>query len=290
MRILLIIILLIFLSSCTSPFGKKEKTKIDEKISQKNEIDITNQKAITVYQEALKSLEEGQLFYASKKFSEAEALLPQTEWAAKSALMSSYCLYAINFYDEAISNLERFVKMYPADKNLPYAHYLIAISYYEQILDEKKDIDPLLLSKEKIEFFIKKYPNTDYSIDLKFKLNLIINQLAAKEMSIARYYIENEKWIAAINRLKVIVEDYERTIFIDEALHRLVEIYYKIGLEEEANAAAVLLGYNYNSSEWYEKSYKVLNKDYRIKKIEKANKEEEGLVKRILKKVLFIDE
>ena len=290
MRILLIIILLIFLSSCTSPFGKKEKTKINEKISQKNEIDITNQKAITVYQEALKSLEEGQLFYASKKFSEAEALLPQTEWAAKSALMSSYCLYAINFYDEAISNLERFIKMYPADKNLPYAHYLIAISYYEQILDEKKDIDPLLLSKEKIEFFIKKYPNTDYSIDLKFKLDLIINQLAAKEMSIARYYIENEKWIAAINRLKVIVEDYERTIFIDEALHRLVEIYYKIGLEEEANAAAVLLGYNYNSSEWYEKSYKVLNKDYRIKKIEKANKEEEGLVKRILKKVLFIDE
>tara|TARA_Y100001970_G_scaffold159268_1_gene194830 strand:+ start:18834 stop:19706 length:873 start_codon:yes stop_codon:yes gene_type:complete len=290
MRILLIIILLIFLSSCTSPFGKKEKTKINEKISQKNEIDITNQKAITVYQEALKSLEEGQLFYASKKFSEAEALLPQTEWAAKSALMSSYCLYAINFYDEAISNLERFIKMYPADKNLPYAHYLIAISYYEQILDEKKDIDPLLLSKEKIEFFIKKYPNTDYSIDLKFKLDLIINQLAAKEMSIARYYIENEKWIAAINRLKVIVKDYERTIFIDEALHRLVEIYYKIGLEEEANAAAVLLGYNYNSSEWYEKSYKVLNKDYRIKKIEKANKEEEGLVKRILKKVLFIDE
>ena len=278
MRILLIIILSIFLSSCTGSFGKKEKTKIDEKISQKNEIDITNQKAISVYQEALKSLEEGQLFYASKKFSEAEALLPQTEWAAKSALMSSYCLYAINFYDEAISNLERFVKMYPADKNLPYAQYLIAISYYEQILDEKKDIDPLLLSKEKIEFFIKKYPNTDYSIDLKFKLDLIINQLAAKEMSIARFYMKTEKWIPALNRLKIVVEKYEKTIFVEEALHRLVEVYYHLGLENEAKQAATILGYNYQSGDWYKRSYRVFYKKYKPKKIKK--KKEMGLIRK----------
>ena len=245
--------------------------------------------ALKVYEEALKNMNESDFFYASKKFSEAETLLPQTEWAAKSALMSSYCLYAINFYDEAILNLERFIKIYPADKNLSYAHYLIAISYYEQILDEEKDIEPLLLSKRKIEDFILEFPDTDYAIDLKFKLDLVFNQLAAKELSIARYYIKNEKWIAAINRLKTIVEKYDKTIFVEEALHRLVEIYYKIGLEEEAKAVAVLLGYNYNSSEWYARSYKVLNKNYKPLKVEKENKEG-GLVKRTIKKLLFLDD
>ena len=163
------------------------------------------------------------------------------------------------------------------------------ISYYEQILDEDKDIQPLIVSKRKIESYIKKFPDTDYTIDLKFKLDLVINQLAAKELSIARYYIKNEKWIPAINRLKIIVEDYDKTIFVEEALHRLVEIYYKIGLEDEAKNAAVLLGYNYNSSEWYEKSYKILNKDYDPINIKKDN-EDESLIKRTIKKILFIDE
>ena len=147
----------------------------------------------------------------------------------------------------------------------------------------------LLFQKKKIESFLKEYPDTDYAIDLKFKLDLVINQLAAKELSIARYYIKNQKWIAAINRLKIIVEDYDRTIFVEEALHRLVEIYYKIGLEEEAKAAAVLLGYNYNSSEWYERSYKVLNKNYKPIRIKKDDTED-SLIKRTIKKILFIDE
>ena len=248
----------------------------------------TNEEAIKIYQEALDGMIEGNFLYASKKFSEAEGMLPQIDWASKSALMSSYCLYNINFYDEAILNLERFIRIYPASPYVSYAHYLIAISYYEQILDEDKDIQPLLISKKKIEDYIKKFPNTDYSIDLKFKLDLVINQLAAKELSIARYYIKNEKWIPAINRLKIIVNDYDKTIFIEEALHRLVEIYYKIGLENEAKTAAVLLGYNYNSSEWYEKSYKILNKDYKPIRINK--KKDDGLVKRTIKKILFIDE
>ena len=153
--------------------------------------------------------------------------------------MVGYCFYSINFYTEAISNLERFTRTYPASKNLDYAYYLIAMSYYEQILSEEKDIEPLLKSKKTIEFFLKEYPDTDYAIDLKYKLELVINQLAAKEISIARYYIKNEKWIAAINRLKVVVEDYDNTIFIEEALFRLVEIYYKIGLEAEAKAARI---------------------------------------------------
>ena len=271
-------ICLIFLSTCGSP----EKKIIDKSLPNKEQ-------AIEIYKQGLQAIERSDYFFASKKFSEAEILLPQSDWAAKSALMTGYCFYSINFYDEAILNLERFTKTYPASKDLDYAHYLIAISYYEQILDEKKDIEPLLNSKEKIEFFLQKYPETDYAIDLRFKLELVINQLAAKEISIARYYIQNEKWIAAINRLKVVVEDYDSTIFIEEALFRLVEIYYKLGLENEAKATATLLGYNYNSSEWYKRSYKILNKDYSGPIIKEKNKDD-GLIKRTIKKILLMDD
>ncbi len=249
----------------------------------------TKQEAINVYKEGLEAIKEGQYFIARKKFDQSESLLPQTQWAAKSALMSSYCLYSMSYYDEAILNLKRFIKTYPADTNIDYAHYLIAISYYEQILDEDKDIQPLILSKNTIKDFLKKYPDTDYAMDLKFKLDLIENQLAAKELSIARYYIKNQKWIPAINRLKVVVEKYDKTIFIEEALFRLVEIYYRIGLENEAKAAAAMLGYNYNSSEWYEKSYKILNANYEPIKIKKDN-EEESLIKRTLKKIMLIND
>ena len=230
-------------------------------------------------------MEAGDILYASRKFSEAEATLPQIEFSAKAALMSSYCLYLINFYEEALESLERFVKNYPADKNISYAHYLIAISLYEQILDEKKDLKPLLDTKAKIEFFLKNYPNTEYAIDLKFKMDLINNQLAAKEMYVAKYYIQSRKWIPAINRLKTIVEDYSETIFIEEALHRLVEVYYKVGLEDEAKSAAAMLGYNYNSGEWYKQSYKILNKNYKREKRIKPKKND-GLIKRTIKKIL----
>ena len=276
-KILIYLTLSLFLISCG---GKK-----DQAIKPPN----TDEEAIQVYQEALVSLKSGDYFYASKKFSEAEGMLSEIEWAAKSALMSSYCLYNLNLYDEAVVNLQRFIRIYPASPYVSYAKYLVVISYYEQILDEDKDIQPLLISKKKIENFIQEFPNTDYTIDLKFKLDLVINQLAAKELCIARYYIKNEKWIAAINRLKFIVDNYDKTIFVEEALHRLVEIYYKIGLEEEARTAAALLGYNYNSGEWYEMSYKILNKNYEPLKITKENKED-GLIKRTIKKILFIDE
>ena len=199
--------------------------------------------------------------------------------------MSSYCLYLINFYPEAIANLERYIKKYPADKNIAYAHYLHAVSLYEQILDEEKDIKPLLISKEKIEFFLKNFPDSDYALDLEFKMGLITNQLAAKELYVAKYYITTQKWIPAINRLKVIVTKYSETIFIEEALHRLVEIYYRIGLIEEANLAAGILGYNYNSSEWYAQSYKLLNKTYKIQKKE-VQRKNDGLIKRTIKKIL----
>ena len=262
---------MLLLFSCT-----KKEVKNPESPSTKSE-------AMVLYKDALRSMEDGQYMIASKKFDKSESLLPQTEWAAKSALMSSYCLYTISFYDDAILNLKRFKKLYPADPNMDYASYLIAVIYYEQILDEKKDIEKLIFTKKAIQDFLKKYPNTDYAMDLKFKLDLVDNQMAAKEISIARFYIQNEKWIPAINRLKVVVENYDKTIFVEEALFRLVEIYYRIGLVEEAKAAASLLGYNYNSSEWYERSYTVLNKNYKPAIVRQDGKEEKNLVNRIKK-------
>ena len=237
--------------------------------------------ALSSYEEAIEALKIGDAFFATKKFKEVESIMPQSKWAAKASLMASYSEYSRNAYDSSIFGLERHIKNYPADQNIPYAHYLIAICYYEQILDEKKDILPLLKAKKKFEFIMKTYPETDYAIDARFKIDLIVDQLAAKEMSIARFYMKTEKWIPALNRLKVVVEKYDKTIFIEEALHRLVEVYYRLGLTEEAKQAAAILGYNYQSSKWYERSYKVFNKEYKMKKIKKQKKM--GLIRRKIK-------
>ena len=237
-----------------------------------------------IYKDAMEAFESNDFFYASKKFSEAEINFEDIDLAAKSAIMSSFSLYGINFYNEAIENLNRYLKKYPADKHVIYAHYLISVIYFEQISDEKKDLEPLLKAKEKINYFLNTYPESEYALDLRFKKDLIINQLAAKELFVARFYISTKKWVPAINRLKVIVKDYDQTIFIEEALHRLVEINYHLGLENEAKEYAKILGYNYNSSEWFEQSYKILNKDYEIKKITKSKKEK-GFIEKILKKI-----
>jgi outer membrane protein assembly factor BamD len=271
-KIISSLLLILLLASCS-----KKEPEVN--------IPADQDKSFEIYKEAVEAMNRGDYFYASKKFSEAEPILPKIEFSAKASLMSSYCLYLINFYPEATANLERFINQYPADKKVAYAHYLIAIVLYEQILDEKKDINPLIQSKEKIEFFLKNFPDTEYALDLKFKMDLINNQLAAKEMYVAKYYIATQKWIPAINRLKIIVEDFSETVFIEEALHRLVEVYYTVGLENEAKAAAAILGYNYNSSEWYAQSYKVLNKTYRIPK-KSDIKKNDGLIKRTIKKIL----
>ena len=271
---LLILLLSIFLLfSCS----KKSSEKV---ISEPTEQEI----AMSIYAEAVEALKKGDSFYASKKFKEVESLMPQSKWASKASLMSSYADYSRNAYSNAIFDLERHINNYPADKNIPYAHYLIAMCYYEQILDEKKDLNPLLKAKEKFEFIMQTYPDTDYGTDARFKIDLIVDQLAAKEMSIARYYMKTEKWIPALNRIKIVIEKYDTTIFVEEALHRLVEIYYRLGLEEEAKQAASILGYNYQSGEWYKKSYKVFNKKYKPKKIKK--KKEMGLIRRKIKSLL----
>ena len=272
-RIILTIILSINIISCS----KNNKPIVEETIKDPFEI----------YNEAMEAFNINDFFYASEKFNEAELAFNKVEFAAKSAIMSSYSLYAINLYKEAEENLERYLKNYPVDKNVIYAHYLMAVIHFEQIGAEEYDLEPLLRSRDKIDFFIKKYPNTEYTIDLKFKKGLLENQFAAKEMYNAKYYISVQKWVPAINRLKIIVKNYDQTIFIEEALHRLVEINYHLGLEEEAKKYASILGYNYNSSEWFKKSYKVLNKDYKIitKKINKREKEKKGLFKKIIKMI-----
>ena len=271
---LIYIVVMVFLSTSCS---KKETSILN--------VPPSTEESFKTYEDAVIAMDKGDYFYASKKFSEAESILPKIEFSAKASLMSSYCLYLINFYPEATENLERFITQYPADKNIAYAHYLMAITLYEQILDEKKDIKPLLQSKKKIAYFLDNFPNTEYALDLKFKMDLINNQLAAKEMYVAKYYIQTQKWIPAINRLKLIVDDYSETVFIEEALHRLVEVYYRVGLIKEANSAAGILGYNYNSGEWYSQSYKVLNKNYKIAK-KSDQKKNDGLIKRTIKKIL----
>ncbi len=268
---LLILILSAFLLfSC----GKKNKEEI---ISETDNEEIGK----ILYAEGVEALKEGDAFYAGKKFREAETLLSQYASASKASLMASYADYSRSSYSSAIFGLEKHISSYPADKNIDYAHYLIAICYYEQILDEKKDLEPLLKAKEKFEFIMKNYPNTDYGTDARFKIDLIIDQLAAKEMSVARFYMKTEKWIPALNRLKVVVDQYDRTVFVEEALHRLVEIYYRLGLEDEAKQAASILGYNYKAGDWYKRSYKVFNKKYKSKRIKE--KKEGGLIRRKIK-------
>ena len=240
-----------------------------------------------LYKEGYDAFEKNNFFFANKKFLEAEANFTNLDQAAKAAIMSCFSLYGINFYDEALESLERFIKTYRANENIMYAEYLKAIIYFEKMSDEKKDVQPLLDAKKQIEFFINKYPKSDYTIDLKFKKDLVENQLAAKELFVAKYYISVQKWIPAINRLKIIVKQYDKTVFIEEALHRLVEIHYHLGVENEAQKYAKILGYNYNSSEWFKQSYKILNKNYVMTKNlnQKAKKNRDSIIKKILKMI-----
>ncbi len=263
-HIIFLFIYIIFIVSCS-----KDKSKVDQVLLEQD----VEAEMILAYKEGMRELEKGDALYASRKFDEAEILFPQSIWAAKASLMSAYALYSQNYYDDAIFNLERHLKNYPKDENLVYAHYLIAICYFEQLYDERKDLKPLVKAREKFEHILKKYPNTDYAIDAKWKMGLIVDQMAAKEMYIGRYYMKMEKWIAAINRFKFVVKYYDTTVYIEEALHRLVEIYYKIGLVEEAQKVAATLGYNYGSGEWYKNSYRIFNKSYKTAKITKKKKD-----------------
>ena len=261
-----IFILFIFCLSCS-------KKNINQ--SEINETNLELQ-MMEAYKEGVKELKRGDVLLAAKKFNEAEILYPQSNVAPRAALMAAYSYYSQSYYGDSIAELDRFLRVYPNHKDIVYAEYLLALCYYEQIVDEKKDLETIENSKKIFLNIIKKYPNSDFAIDSEFKLDLINDILAAKEMYVARYYVERKKWIAAINRFKEVIDNYETTIYVEEALHRLVEIYYILGLENEAQKYATLLGYNYQSSEWYENSYRVFNTNYETKR---QKKEKSGALK-----------
>ena len=269
-RVILLILFLIFFQSC-SPKSENVATKVKG--------DNLEQQMIDAYEEGVEALEKGDVIFAAKKFNEAELLFPQSDWAPKASLMAAYGYWTQGYYSNSIEELNRFLRLYPKYKNLDYAYYLIAMNYYDSIVDEKKDLRPLNQAKK---FFLKlrtDYPESDYALDAKYKLELIQDILAAKEIYIARHYIKKEKWAAAINRLKTVVTEYETTVYIEEALHRLVEVYYILGLENEASKYAQVLGYNYQSGEWYKETYRIFNKDY--KTIKKRDEKEKKLLDRI---------
>ena len=271
-NLVLLIILIIFNFSCSKKVVK------DVEIKEKS-IEL---QVIETYNEGLKELEAGDVLYAAKKFNEVEIMFPQSKWAAKSTLMAAYAYYSQDYYYDTIEELKIFLRKYPKHEDIDYAHYMMALAYYEQIVDEKKDLNSIMLSKKKFEYVINSFPETDYALDSKFKLDLINDVLASKEMYLGRYYFERKKWIPAINRFRKVVDDYNRTIYIEEALHRLVEVYYTLGLVDEAEKYANLLGYNYQSSEWYKKSYSVFNKLY-VKNKAKTDGKKENLIKRKFK-------
>ena len=267
---LIYLTIFIFVISCS-------KQKVEEKsILTQNSLELQVRE---VYQEGIEAFEGGDVLFAAKKFNEAELLFPQSIWAPKSALMAAYVYYTQDYYGDSIAELERFIRVYPNHENLAYAYYLLATCYYEQVVDEQKDLKSMSDSKKTFEFIIRNYPNTDYAVDAEFKIDLLNDILASKEMYLAKYYLEKKKWIPAINRYRNVVDNYQTTIYAEEALHRLVEIYYSLGLKDEAQKYAKVLGYNYQSSKWYEKSYKLFNKNYKIDRNEK-NKKDKFILKK----------
>ena len=256
------------------------KEEVKKSVIKEKSLDL---QVLEAYQEGVKSLETGDVLYAAKKFNEAETLFPQSEWAPKSALMAAYAYYTQDYYSDTIAELERFIRVYPLSKNLDYVYYLLGISYYEQIVDEKKNLQSIIKAKEYFKIVSKNYPNTNYSLDAEYKIDLVNDTLASKEMYIGRYYFDKKKWIPAINRFRTVIDDYETTIYAQEALHRLVEVHYILGLKDEAKKYAKLLGYNYQSSKWYEKSYSVFDKEYKenVKKRDKKRSKKNKTLKKI---------
>ena len=273
----LITIVLFILISCAKEDAQKS-------IIKEKSLDL---QVLAAYEEGMKALNEGDVIFAAKKFNEAEILFPQSDWAPKSALMAAYSYYTQDYYNDAVSELFRFIKVYPNYKDLDYVYYLLGLCFYEQIIDEKKDLKSIVDAKKYFQIVVKNYPNTDYALDAEFKLGLIDDVLASKEMYIGRYYFERKKWIPAINRFRAVVDEYDTTIYVEEALHRLVEVHYIVGLTNEAEKYAQLLGYNYKSSQWYEKSYAIFDKLYKVRDEERQNTLKKKN-KKIIKKLKYI--
>ena len=218
-----------------------------------------------LYKSAYDAFNNGDWQTSLERFQKVETRYSYTEWAPKASMMIMYIYYEVSDYYKTLEYARKFKKTYPVSKYIDYIDYIVALSFYEQIGTVARDQTYTKASLDEFKKILKNYPNSSYAEDAKFKIDLINEQLAGKEMYIARFYIKKSKWISAIKRLDNIVNNYNTTIFIEEALHRLVEIYYNLGNVELAKKYAVILGYNFNDSNWYKKSYKIVgNKDYRI--------------------------
>ena len=263
-KIFICLIILVIFASCSNQVDKK--LAINEK--------SLELQVYEAYKKGIESLESGDVLFAAKKFNVAEILYPQSIWAPRSSLMAAYSYYIQDYYSESIAELDRYLITYPSHKNIDYAYYLLSLCYYEQIVDETRDLQSIINAKKNFQIVLKDFPNTDYALDASFKIDLINDILASKEIYLGRYYFNKKKWIASINRFKSVADNYNTTIYVEEALHRLVEIYYTLGLVEESKKYAHLLGYNYRSSKWYEKTYSLFDKSYEEhkKKNHKKNK------------------
>ncbi|GLQ06013.1 outer membrane protein assembly factor BamD [Sneathiella chinensis] len=215
-----------------------------------------------LYNRALAELNSENYAAAARAFDEVERQHPYSVWSTKAQLMSSFAYYQHNKYDQAILAAERFIELHPGNKDVPYAYYLIAISYYEQITGVGRDQKVTSQALDALQTLVRRFPNTEYARDAKLKIDLTRDHLAGKEMEIGRYYLKGDHYIAAINRFRMVIERYQTTSHVPEALHRLTEAYLSLGIEDEAQTAAAVLGHNFPGSEWYQDSYALLDANY----------------------------
>ena len=235
----------LFIISCSS-------TKLEVPTTEGEELKI-------LYDQAISLVSKKDFIDAAIIFEDIERQYPYSKWAAKSQLMSAYCYYKSQFYDESLNSLDRFISLHPASKDIGYAYYLKSLNYFYQIEDVERDQSMTEIALNSFQNVINKYPDTSFANDAKGKIDILNDRLAAKEMEVARYYQFSKNWISAINRYNTVLDKYQTSIYTAEALHRLVEIYYSLGLISESEKYASTLGYNFPDSEWYKKSYEIVN-------------------------------
>lgn len=211
-----------------------------------------------LYNDAFKDLQERNFLFAAAKFDEVERQHPYSVWARRAMLMSAYSYYMANRFSEAILATERFIGLHPGNRDVPYAYYLKAVCYYEQITDVGRDQKVTEQAMNAFQEVIKRFPDSEYSRDARLKLDMTRDHLAGRELAIGRYYLRLHQYVAAINRFRQVIDKYQTTTQVPEALHRLTEAYLAMGVVSEAQTAAAMLGYNYPSSQWYKDSYQLL--------------------------------
>jgi len=211
-----------------------------------------------LYNQAMDQLANGDTEAAASSFDEVERQHPYSVWARRAQIMGAYSYYLDNQYDEAILAAQRFIQLHPGNPDVPYAQYLVAISYYEQITDVGRDQKMTQRALDALREIVERYPETEYARDARLKLDLAHDHLAGKEMEIGRYYLKRGQYTAAINRFRVVIENYQTTTHVPEALHRLTEAYLALGVTDEAQTTAAVLGHNFPGSDWYLDSYALL--------------------------------